>query len=101
VGVWKAADGKDRRVRFDTDGRFKVWSGSAEGSGTEYTWVVDETTTPRQLTLKGGFTYDGVYELTAERLRIALDHAGRRPEKVADTGGGVQYFDLVRDTTNR
>ncbi len=105
VGVWRPAPGtRDESFRFTEDGRMQAWSGQARDGGTSFpfSWSIDPTTDPKQMTWGDAaskqLSFECVYELDGDRLRIGYGQPAKRPTGVT-AGQAMFVCDLVRDSS--
>ena len=109
VGEWWESANQDevypdaataRRFRFGKDGALGIHQ-NAVAPATEYTVVVDPTTTPRTFVLKGkgaagNAGWNAVYKLEGDTLRFVLTLAGEPLLKEAAPDAGGLYYELKR-----
>lgn len=110
VGTWKVTceDGKagasihTHTYRFDEDGNQKQWYGKGADM-SEWTWAIDPEASPKRMTWVSQTqgTFECVYELSGEGLKMAYTRGHQKQPPTAFTGPGVHLIELVRDTTSK
>ena len=101
VGAWKSSDGTKQWYEFKGDGTMKTWNELREEQAVPYLWTIDPTATPKRMTLTravGSGTYDCLYDLTGDGLKLAfiLDKTRPLPDKLA-AAPGLSFYDLARE----
>jgi hypothetical protein len=102
VGTWQPTDNGTANFRFHADGTLQTWSNQNAASPVGWTWTnLDPTATPKRVTLTrtvGSGSYDCIYELTADTLRLAfiLDKTKPIPDK-PQAGPGFSFYNLARE----
>lgn len=105
VGIWRPAPNtRDESFQFTDDGKMRAWSGRGDPGNTryDYTWSIDPSADPKRMTWGDAsgkqVSFECVYELDGDRLRIGYGSPTKRPTGVT-AGQAMFVCDLVRDTS--
>ncbi len=88
---------------FDADGNVNLKSGP--GNGSEWTWTLDPTETPKRMRwvhrTDPANIWKCVYELSGDTLKIGFVHAGTPIPTSFAPAPGVTLYELTRDTPGK
>jgi uncharacterized protein (TIGR03067 family) len=104
VGTWKPTGG-DFWYQFNSDGSMKTWHGPNRVSPTNWTYTLDPTSSPKRAKLtsddgrNGGRSYDCIYELDGDSLKIAFVLNPKTPPTKVEDAPGLQLYEQTRDTS--
>jgi uncharacterized protein (TIGR03067 family) len=109
LGTWKVteltSDGKPTTASYHTfvftdDGKLTLIEGKNK-TGPQWTWAIDQSTTPRTMKWATGNPWDCVYELDGDSLKLGLLNKGAKPPASVEPGNGLTLYVMTRDTTGK
>lgn len=101
VGTWKPAASGTCHYQFRDDGTMRTWHTPEVGPPIDWTYTLDPTASPKgvKLTSADGKSYDCVYELDGDRLKLAFLLGAGKLEAKWETTPGLQLYEQTRDTS--
>lgn len=102
VGTWKPTDKGTCHCEFKADGTMRTWHVPEVGPPIDWTYTLDPTTTPKRMklaTADGKNSYDCVYSLDADRLKLAFTLGVKQFHEKWEETPGLQMYDQTRDLT--
>jgi uncharacterized protein (TIGR03067 family) len=103
VGTWKPGEGRTDWYRFDADGTMTRWVADQPHGPSSYTYTIDPTACPKQMTwtVKGEEApfYRCVYELDGDRLMVVYVDWGKPWRATVEAASGPYFIDQTRDTS--
>lgn len=100
VGTWTQGTGITCWFQIAANDTLKTWHDPNRGFPSDWTYTLDPTASPKRLklTTTGQQSYDCIYELDGDTLKIAFILGAKDP-KMVEAASGLQLYEQTRDTS--